>query len=545
MLFKLRGIVGESLGRRWASYIAHGPKRWNSKNIETVKIKAADGTLVPVQLHRLTHWTHAETNLLTRTVSKLRTGSKINWEQVSKWIDGRPPSSCRTRYERITKKNEHRSKRKNYTFAVWTSDEDEHLKILGDLLSNKVAKVWRMLRGRKYNACHYRLRKLQSGFKARKPVYFAKRVTKKWTARETEALRAMVVDIGYYEYYEFCARVPGFTYGQVMIALEYLVAGTKVLGRWSESERQALRRLVHEYPGNWHAVSMHMPTGRTPKQCVNMHSRMVLGSAARRFVWTPETTSRLDRLVSAWHAAHRHKESAPEPINEPVKEPIEETIKEPAQGPTRVPATGRFVDLGPAASTRSAEFDRILKAFKKDVGHDAYPVVAPTNYVAYEPPPTVARSVRYQIAVPWHIIATYMAGPTAMQCKTKWHVHRYAGMARSTDQTICEGPWTCEEDVAVYKSLELLPRNAQALLPRRRRRHAIKWRRRLVKHYVEMLTAGRPGWDPMADGLAEVHMRCEFSAWYTAKFEGYRPEDPYECPFDLDLTGYQKWAAAK
>ncbi|KAJ2124816.1 hypothetical protein IW147_001421 [Coemansia sp. RSA 720] len=537
MLFKLRGIVCESLGRRWVSQTASGPNRWNPNTIETVRVKAADGTPVPVQLHRLTRWTHAETNLLTRTVSELRTGSKIDWEQVSKRIDGRLPNSCRTRYERTTKKKERRSKKKKHTFAVWTADEDEHLKILGDLLSNKVAKVWRMLRGRKYNACHYRLRKLQSGYKARKPVFFAQRVTKKWTARETEALRAMVVEMGYFEYYEFCARVPGFTYGQIRIALEYLVAGTKVLGRWSESEREALRRLVHEYPGNWRKVSMHMPTSRTPNQCVHMYQYMMLGSATRRYVWTPETTSRLERLVSAWHSAHKHKE--------PVQEPMEGPIKEPIQRPTRAPATGRVVDLGPAAGARSAEFNRILKAFKKDVGHDAYPVIAPTEVVAYEPPPAAARSVRYQIAVPWHIIATYMAGPTAMQCKTKWHEDRYAGMTRSTDQTICEGPWTCEEDIAVYKSLELLPRNAQALLPRRRRRHAIKWRRRLVRQYVEMLMAGRPGWDPMADGLAEVHMRCEFSAWYTAKFEGYRPEDPYECPFDLDLTGYQKWAAAK
>ncbi|KAI8325069.1 hypothetical protein GQ54DRAFT_302136 [Martensiomyces pterosporus] len=148
-------------------------------------------------------------------------------------------------------------------------------------------------------------------------------------------------------------------------------------------------------------------------------------------------------------------------------------------------------------------------------------------------------------AIVWPLISTYMGVRTASQCRLKW----YYMQKNSSSDDGCEfykGPWTRDEDATLYRLYRMNPGRWLWIhqgLPRRRKLISVKARYvTYVGRYVEMLRRCRPpGWDPMDDQFEEVHMRCEILAWHRGQLEGYRDSDPYESPYDLDLTGYSKW----
>ncbi|KAJ2827303.1 hypothetical protein IWW50_001957 [Coemansia erecta] len=339
------------------------------------------------------------------------------------------------------------------------------------------------------------------------------KVTRVWTDDDTRMLRDLVAAQGKFNYGELRGQMPGFTYYQMYTALGRITRDENACGGWNIEERRALRRLAHEYPGDWRTVALHMPTRRSPEQCSMLYGRLLLGDATKVWRWTTEEDEQLKRMISTWRET-LHTE--PKPAESEKLEKLEK------------------------GSPKSQSFGRILQAFKRDVSSAIRAGSLAPRVDEAERLQQKKRDKRH--AIPWTLIASYMDGRTAMQCKNRWYSKP---VVQPTDA--CTELWTREEDLALFRLDVKLPgkkKNVQRFLPRFRSLPVIAVRRRLVMRYVEMLRACRPGWDPEADGLEEVHMRCEVASWYAATAEGYRPSDPYTCPFDMDLNGYQEWVAS-
>ncbi|KAJ2852425.1 hypothetical protein IWW36_000312 [Coemansia brasiliensis] len=224
--------------------------------------------------------------------------------------------------------------------------------------------------------------------------------------------------------------------------------------------------------------------------------------------WTPEESQRLNELVISWHRANSQNSEEVEPDKQ--------------------------LD------------DPVSRAFQKDIA---------TNRTMISSLPTLKEQsspVKLKKPIPWMLIALYMDGRSAIQCRSKWNSDRIhdrqfklkLDSSSPKDRAdIYIGPWTQEEDRQLYilsKKYPNYPKDIQNQLPRYRRPLAIMARCRLIKRYVKMLKECRPNWDPLEDSFAEVHMRCELYSWHWAKMEGYRPNDPYPCPLNFDFTGFSQ-----
>lgn len=144
----------------------------------------------------------------------------------------------------------------------------------------------------------------------------------------------------------------------------------------------------------------------------------------------------------------------------------------------------------------------------------------------------------------WRLIALAMTTRTAPQCYRQWHHLKLTDKQNQIET--CTGPWTQEEDACLYELYQQSPEQygwISKKLPHPRKVRTVRSRyKNYIRKYVAMLQRCRGAkWDPMLDQFAEVHMRCEIGAWHKKTLEGYRAQDPYPDPFELDLTGYETW----
>ncbi|KAJ2302839.1 hypothetical protein IWW55_003229, partial [Coemansia sp. RSA 2706] len=306
------------------------------------------------------------------------------------------------------------------------------------------------------------------------------RVTRPWTDVESAQLLRLLEEHGRFDYGELSKRLPGFTYGQMYQGLQRLVYAGRPRP-WTRAERRRLAQLVHAHPGDWPRVAAGL-SARTPLQCRLMYGARMLGGPAAHKRWTPAESARLVRLVNA--------------------------CRRPPLAPDAA-AIARALDAGAYAC-----------ALERDL-------LAAASAAAPEPaqPPDAAHR-----PVPWLLVATYMPGRTPMQCRCKWQ-----RLKEAAELPAHSGPWSPAEDLALYTLCADIPghwRAIQRRLPRRRNMNAIRARHTLISRVVRVIRACRPAWDPRADAMAEVHMRCEVLSWFHASAEGYRPDDPFDCPLD-------------
>ncbi|KAJ2613199.1 hypothetical protein H4S08_002345 [Coemansia sp. RSA 1365] len=332
---------------------------------------------------------------------------------------------------------------------------------------------------------------------------------KVWTPAETQILRDLLEKHRGFYYPKFAKHLPGFSYNQVHQELERLQVGTFCkTGRWTAGERKELLYLARKYPEDWFMVARKMSTPRTATQCRAAHRVIVLGHTKEPSRWSREETERLHHLVKLFREGKldiEHKDTN-------------------SRNDVEYGFSSTDTDTSP-------RLRRMMQALKQDTAQSG-------SALADTP-------VKKASGIPWSKIASLMGFRTPVQCMSKWSNER---CKQIHEREVFSGPWSLEEDRMLYTLFLQAPRKWTWLaqnLPRRRRLQSISWRHRCcIMHYVDMLKECRgPSWDPLADGFEEVHLRCEINTWYSGISEGYRIEDGYTCPYDLDLTGYRKWVA--
>ncbi|KAJ2453716.1 hypothetical protein EV183_002015 [Coemansia sp. RSA 2336] len=437
---------------------------------------------------------------------QLEASGTIDWTAISKEIPGRSANSCKIRYsktrahvpdtepeapEQLVMKRAGRGYR-------WTTEEHEKFLALRSIMGNKWRSVSEMLKTRTASQCgtHWlgilRARKRTVDQRPAEPT---RRSSKRWTSKETDKLRELLLEHKQFDFQAISKHFEGFSRSRLHYAFEELLSGG-TRGRWSKEECRELLKLARDYQNDWTKVSMHMPTSRSKVQCCMMYNRLMMGAHRGYKRWTLEETRRLNELVDYWQRAN-----------------------------------------SPNSDKKARQNDSVTRAFQKDVA---------ANRITLSSLPTLKERpdlVKSRKSIPWMLIALHMDGRSAIQCRNKWNSDRVHDRqlkpnldAAAAENHVYAGPWTQEEDRQLY-ALSIKypkhPKEIQKRLPRYRRALAIMARDRLIKRYVNMLSECRSDWDPLADGFAEVHMRCEVYAWYWAKMEGYRPNDPYPCPLDF------------
>ncbi|KAJ2806278.1 hypothetical protein H4R20_001746, partial [Coemansia guatemalensis] len=340
--------------------------------------------------------------------------------------------------------------------------------------------------------------------------YESVKVEKVWTSADTQILRGLLETHGGFYYPKFVKYLPGFSYGQMHQEFERLQVGTFCKsGRWTASERKELLDLARKYSEDWFLVSQNMSTPRTVTQCRAIYRVIMLGHTQEPSRWSPEETQRLHHLVNLFYQGKLDFNQDDTSSRNKVEYGLPSTDPSP-----------------------SPRLQRMMRALKHDTTQSESTLV---NTPA-----------RRRSGIPWKKIASFMRFRTPAQCMSKWSNERRIQMH---EQEVFAGPWSLEEDRALYKLFLQAPRKWSWIarnLPRRRRLQNISWRHKYcIMQYVAMLKQCRgPTWDPLADGFEEVHFRCEIHAWYTGSTEGYRSQDGYACPYDLDLTGHRKWVTS-
>ncbi|KAJ1733477.1 hypothetical protein LPJ61_001540 [Coemansia biformis] len=518
--------------------------RIHGTNAVTLDLTLPDGsTQVPVTIRRVRRWRKNEEDVLMRAIEQVKEQyGIIVWEEVARLVPERNPVSCRLRYHQVVRNSSggssgstatrpddgsggaeipagHRSRmsiRKGSRLR-WIPEEVELLRQLHAIYGNQWTLVAQRIEGRSPNSCTTKMRYLRETAgkvpnkhgpqpKAR-PANAAERIVRRvWTSADSDKLRKLLVARGSYNFHELSAHFPGYTYHQMYQGVGYVMAGQNDMKhkQWSGHERKALMQLAHEHDRDWIAVAVNMPTARTPAQCRLAYESTVLGRSQQRRWWTPEETARLAQLVDL--SARRMLE--PKLLR-----------AEKMAGPTSGPAFGGAKGLP--------------QRFQKLPG---LPGAAGGGQAGRQP---AAPNAGTRKAIQWPLVASHMDSRSAIQCRSKWIGQ--VTLARMPAD-VYDGPWSKEEDKALYTLYRQAPDKwqwIQRCLPRPRDQRIITQRYKgYIARYVKMLRECRgPSWDPLADDFEEVHHRCEIRAWTIGRFQGYRPQDPYPCPFDPDIPG--------
>ncbi|KAJ1743391.1 hypothetical protein LPJ55_001772 [Coemansia sp. RSA 990] len=477
--------------------------------VEPTNVTAPDGSTVEIKRLRIRKWQVEEKQKLMSLVKQqLETSDSIDWTAISKEIPGRSAQSCKIRYNKTQSiriediesgtQEELGMKRAGRGYR-WTVEEHEKFLTLRSIMGNKWGSVSEMLKTRTAIQCgtHWlgivRARKRDSTIDqpAAKPPCQSSKFH--WTSKETDRLRELLLQHKKFDFQAISKHFKGFSRSRIHYAFEELVnGGTR--GRWSKEECRELLKLARVYQNDWVKVSLYMPTRRSKTQCCMMYSRLMMGAHRGYKKWTLEETQRLNGLVDSWQRTNSPN-SNEDKLNDPV-----------------------------------------TRAFQKDIAANR---ITLSSLPTLKDQPDLAKPKK---PIPWTLIALHMDGRSAIQCRNKWNSDRVHDrqpkpkLDSSAENRVYTGPWTQEEDRQLYVLSIKYPRHLKEIqnqLPRYRRALAIMARDRLVKRYVNMLKECRSDWDPLEDDFAEVHMRCEVYAWYWAKMEGYRPDDPYPCPLDF------------
>ncbi|KAJ1667596.1 Myblike DNAbinding domain-containing protein [Coemansia sp. RSA 1646] len=344
-----------------------------------------------------------------------------------------------------------------------------------------------------------------------------------WAQEDDRRLFNLIESTGETNLSKLMPHFPEFTKMTVYIALFRLRAGPGLrIGRWTAEEHHALMNLVQQHgTDDWVLIARNMPnTKRTPVQCRAHYYFVGCQPINVRQKWSDDETQRLRRLVELYCQG---------------KLVAAEQLSTPRDLESKHASMHKLFGMQGPRGTAISEFGNSLLGMMEDA-------------VKRDTQQTKQQDTKLK-NIPWPIIASYMITRSVSQCRNKWYVDRIRQAATNAAQCITD-PWSLEEDTQLYK-LQLQAPNKwkwiASSLPRRRAYSQVMTRYLIyVKKYVKMLRECRgPGWDPLADGFEEVHMRCEIMAWYKGVLVGYRPQDSHKCPYDLDLNGYQSWINQK
>ncbi|KAJ2746353.1 hypothetical protein GGI20_001413 [Coemansia sp. BCRC 34301] len=351
--------------------------------------------------------------------------------------------------------------------------------------------------------------------RTRKPASgdMAKRA--RWTETETKRLHDLLVEQGRFDYKEARKQLPGFSLAHIYYELDKVLSGPgHATGLWTSTEHEALLELTKIHDRDWRSISLGMPTRRSANQC-RLHYAYCCSGPMPKKRWSADEEERLKLLVDL---CQQGKLSASVPKHSASDLPPAET-------------------LSGIEELSGASLERFSGALKKD-GQLLEPLINNTTPTQNQP--------SGGNLVSWPLVSLYMMTHTAAQCRAKW-----AYMTRvARDAGLYRGPWTREEDARLYELCQQAPNQWSWILQRlvRQRGSAAAKARytTYISRYVNMLRKCRGAeWDPMADQFEEVHMRCEVLSWSRRQLEGYRPHDPHECLYDMDLTGTKNKSAAQ
>ncbi|KAJ1960530.1 hypothetical protein GGI12_003748 [Dipsacomyces acuminosporus] len=338
-----------------------------------------------------------------------------------------------------------------------------------------------------------------------------------WTKAEDERLRELVIEKRRFDHLDLRRHFPGFNYYNIYNALQRLSAEPgHVKGLWTNAEHRSLLKLIDEYGDDWLKVAENMPTRRTVSQCRAHYMTCCTKPVVKRGRWSNEEEEKLRHLVAIC------KEGKLRPEIEVFYQ-----SKSGSSQPSLIKGSASSKSPRDISLARFELYSRFADALKRDKG---------SRTDAQGKNSTATKIV-------WPLVASYMETRSVTQCRLKWF---YMQKGRGSEDAVYSGPWTRGEDAALYKLYHKHPRRwlwiAQNL-PRRRKWISVRARyNSYVRRYVDMLKECKPaGWDPADDQFEEVHARCEILAWYRGQLEGYRAGDPYQCPYDMDLTGYKEW----
>ncbi|KAJ1945317.1 hypothetical protein GGF37_001759 [Kickxella alabastrina] len=342
---------------------------------------------------------------------------------------------------------------------------------------------------------------------------------KLWGLAEDLKLIELLKERGEFDFVEFQKYIPEFSQSSMYNALDRILCyPAHATGNWTPSEDAALLKLVHTYGVDWKRISEEMPTGRSSVQCRSHYTTQIARPVLTQRRWSDEEVRQLELLVNLNTRTVYVDNSTHQPMLD----------KE----------TNVLLKLVSDSTTISSKLSGLLQALGQDMGNSSE-IDALILKQTEGNEQAAKRAIR---KIDWPLIASYLMPRTPLQCSIKWARVRYAKLEA---QDMYWGPWTREEDVQLYKLYCRAPGKWVWISENlaRPRSHFLAKKRYVyyVGRYINMLKACKgPDWDPVADQLEEVHMRCEISAWYTQRLEGYRPQDPYPCPYNVDLTGYSQ-----
>ncbi|KAJ2725961.1 clathrin associated protein complex large subunit [Coemansia sp. Benny D115] len=274
---------------------------------------------------------------------------------------------------------------------------------------------------------------------------------------------------------------------------------------WTKEQDEELLRRIKEHGFRWTLVSKMYLISKTPLRCRERYLQLTNVNTISFSRWTKEETEKLIDVVIA-HLQEQQIKKEQSHLNKLVN----------------------TLALRKYEAVLSAKNKAILDVINEDKPNGTAIDVVRSNLIK---------------GVDWSWVASRMGKRTSSQCEYRFW---YKFAKQYKERSYYRGPWSREEDRLVYelqREKDMPIRVVLSKLPNKRTRESVICRyATYILPIVGILKQCRgPDWDPLADGFKEVHERCEIWAWYYRKLEGYRVNDQFECPHDMDLTGYYKW----
>ncbi|KAI9502427.1 hypothetical protein BX070DRAFT_226146 [Coemansia spiralis] len=332
--------------------------------------------------------------------------------------------------------------------------------------------------------------------------------TKTWTQADDDKLQDLMAQQAKFKYSDFKEHFPGVGYEQLRKAFQRVSSRRDDRAKpWTKEEEVALMHLVEKHGRRWKKIAEKLPTDRSPQQCYDLYRLRSNGMQRKKNTWTEEEYLRLEILVELF------MQEKLLPI--PGRRNTRRGMRTCQSSPTLIPDDLASVD----------ELKQLLDNLQGQRSHKESPA---------EPDSQQNKRIK------WKWVAPYMSSKTLAQCQIKWHFLQ--SIKQRSKIPIYVGPWTREEDLELYKLYTRAPNKWKWIsenLPKfRDYQPIIKRYNKYIKYYVDLLKNQKEaGWDPTDDQFEEVHKLCEIRSWRHRLLKGYRIQDGYKAPDDLNLEG--------